>query len=280
MVLDLICYYCSFTNNCAQVNQLLCLTIMSHFVYTRTTEPSISSYVDFKTGLNKFRFFVTFGDESKDDIMVHKLSKNYDTFKDAKRFGSILRDLLELKGNIKQIAAWDSCRTLSDTQLYNLVREFHKEKMSFIRSESTLLLLSKNSGVCYDEKYLDFEESERTLEWWEVNGDTFLLNKMVADDISASIKRNSEFAMISPKLFSNFLRRRKTDFFLNMSNYVDPLSGEAYFTFKIDLMSEIFTKDEIFACRNQFLSTMSDSSLNGVYMCEGMRKLLSQLPMC
>lgn len=259
---------------------------MAEFSYIRTTEPSISSYIDVKTGLRKFRIFITYYEENNtrnNDIVdvdvgvVHKFSKNYKSFSEANRFGNILRDLLELNGISCQESVWDVCRSLSETDLCALVKEFHEEKVAISKTRHPSPLLDLQDCVCFNESNSNYEEVERSVEWWDVNKATFLRNKEVADEISASVMINSQFAMLSPKLYSNYMRLQKTDFFKNMCDYIDPSSKEAYFTFKTDLMSGIFTVEEIIACKKQFLDTLSEPSLNGVYMSVGMRRMITNL---
>ncbi len=263
-------------NETTHNNKTVVFLIMSHYVYTRTTEPSISSYIDIKTGLHKFRIFISFRETNMENVMVHKLSKNYNSLYEAERFGSILRDILEFKGNVDQ-NTWEACRVLPEMQLCQLVRECYKEKVSICRSKNSSALFLDGNELIFNCSHTNFEEAERSVEWWEVNIATFLSNKEYADNISASVVKNSEFAMLSPKLYRSYIRKQKNDFFLNMSDYVDPLTGEVYFTFKTDLMTGIFTTDEICACKNQYLLTMCEYSLNGEYMCAGMRKIVRDL---
>ncbi len=246
------------------------IIIMSHFIYTRTTEPSISSYIDVKTGLQKYRVFISFG--STDEIVVHKLSKNYNSLNEAKSFGSVLRDLLELKGNT-QHTIWDSCRSLSYTQLFELIQQLHTEKLIIVGSESPLL--NNSNELFFNITHSNFEEVERNAKWWDINGTAFLSNKTIADEISVSMLKNSAFELFAPKLHHNYVKRLKCAFFLDMKDYVDPTTEESYFTFKTDLMEGIFTTNEIQDCKEQFLLTLCEPRINGVYMCEGMRRIIN-----
>jgi hypothetical protein len=251
-----------------------------------TSEPRISSYFDIKTGVEKFRIFIAYGALNKEPKQ-NMFSKGYVSHAQANKYGCILRDCLELQGDVTCLnRKWDDCRAFEPHELNELTQQlnFQKSKLSLPNNRENVLVCSSSScvtntfvGDCLIQEIQ--EEQDRSLLWWDLNETAYLFNKRIAADIVISIKENAQFEVYSHKLYHNFLRRKQADFFMNMIDYIDPTTSESYFSFKTDLMGDIFSYNEVLSCKKQYMLTLSEPGINGKYMCTGMRRIIQNLPM-
>jgi hypothetical protein len=272
----------------AQISGNVCDGLNSFvFVYKKTTEPNVTPYFDVKTGHKKFRIFIAYG--LKDDDKQHMFSKDYPCLSEAINYGRILRDCLELEDeSLLQNRNWDYCRFLEPLQFSILTDRLHLMKINIIMKEKQIekeLLVVSSKSISDTPQEVKHsllfeciqEEHDRNLMWWSLNESTYLYNKTVAEDIVKSIRENAQFELYSQKLYQNYIRRKQADFFLNMIDYVDPVTSQSYFSFKTDLMEGVFSVEEILSCKRQFMLTLCEPGVNGVYMCNGMRHIVQQL---
>jgi hypothetical protein len=246
-----------------------------------TSVPRISSYLDIKTGVEKFSIFIAFGELNKEPKQ-NKFSKGYVSHLEANKYGCILRDCLELQGDVTcSNRTWDDCRAFEPLMLDQLIQELHLKKKikTSLQNESEIVMICSSSSSSMSNKFSGCiqEEQDRSLLWWHLNERAYLFNKSIAAGIVESIKVNAHFEVFSYKLYHNFVRRKQADFFMDMIDYIDPTTSEAYFSFKTDLMGGIFLPNEVLSFKKQYMLTLYEPGINGTYMCNGMRRIIQNL---
>lgn len=253
--------------------------IKTSLAFKFTSEPGISSYLDPKTGQEKYRVFITFKFISGD--FKNLLSKDYSTTNDARKFGSILRFMLEVKGEgffhlTTSNLPWDNIKRLTGLHLSEFVRNLHRERLVLFSSCASIPCRTDDHVNLTTVKGNSFvEETYRDSDWWDANWIAFHINLGTALTIASSLLEYAEFEHIHPKMFENFVRNQKKSFFVEMINYVNPSTCESYFSFKTDLMKGIFSESDILLCFNQFkLSFSDDLDINGSYYCDRIHNII------